>query len=262
MNGYIFDLDGTIYIDNEIIPGVAEAIKGLKDRGDKVIFLTNKSIASREDYVKKLRMLNIEVNLDEVINSNYITARYLKSVMKTEDSVYVIGEAPLFEELRGENIKIAETSVNASHVVIGWDREFTYEKLNQAYQAWKNGAEIIATNPDRTCPVVDGDIPDCGAMIGALEGATGEPIKVITGKPSSLMANYVLNDVLQLEASDCYMIGDRLETDIKMGNSAGMKSVLVMTGITTPKMLENAVHKPKYILESVRDILSLQVEVP
>ena len=262
MNGYIFDLDGTIYIDNEIIPGVAEAIKGLKERGDKVIFLTNKSIASREDYVKKLRMLNIEVDLDEVINSNYITARYLKSVMKAEDSVYVIGEAPLFEELRGENIKIVETSVNASYVVIGWDREFTYDKLNQAYQAWKNGAEIIATNPDRTCPVVDGDIPDCGAMIGALEGATGEPIKLITGKPSSLMANYVLNDVLQMEASNCFMIGDRLETDIKMGNSAGMKSVLVMTGITTPKMLENAVHKPKYILESVRDILSLQIEVP
>jgi len=257
LNGYIFDLDGTIYIDNEIIPGVATAIKGLKDRGDKVIFLTNKSIASREDYVKKLRTLNIEVNLEEVINSNYITAHYLKSVMKKEDTVFVIGEAPLFEELQKENIKIAETSTNASYVVLGWDRDFTYDKLNQAYQAWKNGAQIIATNPDRTCPVADGDIPDCGAMIGALEGATGEPIKLITGKPSSLMANYVLNNVLQMEASNCYMIGDRLETDIKMGNNAGMNSVLVMTGITTPKMLESTPYKPKYILESVRDILSL-----
>ena len=257
MNGYIFDLDGTIYIDNEIIAGVPEAIKSLKARGDKVIFLTNKSIASRKDYVEKLKKLDIEVKLEEVINSNYITAHYLKKVMKPEDSVYVIGEAPLFEELRGENIKLAECSARASHVVIGWDRDFTYDKLNQAYQAWKNGAEIIATNPDRTCPVREGDIPDCGAMIGALEGTTGEPIKLITGKPSSLMANYVLNDVLQMEASNCYMIGDRLETDIKMGNDAGMHSVLVMTGITTLNMLENPIHKPEYILESVRDILTL-----
>lgn len=257
LNGYIFDLDGTIYIDNEIITGVPDAIKSLKERGDKVIFLTNKSIASREDYVKKLKMLDIQVNLEEVINSNYITAHYLKNVMKTEDSVYVIGEAPLFEELREENIKIADTSARASYVVLGWDREFNYDKLNQAYQAWRNGAEIIATNPDRTCPVREGEIPDCGAMIGALEGATGEPVKIITGKPSSLMASYVLNNVLQMEACNCYMIGDRLETDIKMGNDAGMQSVLVMTGITTPTMLEDSVHKPKYILESVRDILSL-----
>ncbi|WP_342567461.1 HAD-IIA family hydrolase [Psychrobacillus sp. FSL K6-4046] len=257
LNGYIFDLDGTIYIDNEIIPGVPEAIKSLKERGDKVVFLTNKSIASRKDYVEKLKALDIEVRLEEVINSNYITALYLKKVMKPEDSVYAIGEAPLFEELREGNIKLADFSAKASHVVLGWDREFNYDKLNQAYQAWRNGAKIIATNPDRTCPVSGGEIPDCGAMIGALEGATGEPIKIITGKPSALMADYVLNNVLQMEACNCFMIGDRLETDIKMGNDAGMQSVLVMTGITTPTMLENPEHKPKYILESVRNILSL-----
>ena len=257
LNGYIFDLDGTIYIDSEIIPGVPEAIRGLKERGDKVVFLTNKSIASRKEYVEKLKMLDIEVKLEEVINSNYITALYLKSVMKPEDSVYVIGEEPLFEELRENFIKLTDSSSEASYVVIGWDREFNYEKLNNAYQAWRNGAELIATNPDRTCPVSGGEIPDCGAMIGALEGATGESIKVITGKPSSLMANYVLDNVLKLEARNCYMVGDRLETDIKMGNDAGMQSVLVLTGITTTNMLENPVHKPEYVLDSVRDILSL-----
>lgn len=257
MKGFIFDLDGTIYVDDEVIDGVAEAIGKLKDRGDKVVFLTNKSIASRNDYVEKLTSLGIEVELNEVINSNYITAHYLKSVMGQDDSVYVIGEAPLFEELAEENIKLADVAVEATYVVLGWDRKFTYDKLNDAFQAWRNGAKIIATNPDRTCPVQGGEIPDCGAMIGAIEGATGEPVTMITGKPSMMMAEYVLTEVLGMQAEDCYMVGDRLETDIKMANEAGIKSVLVMTGITNEEMLQNASYPPNYVLDSVKDITSL-----
>lgn len=257
MKGFIFDLDGTIYVDDEIISGVVEAIRVLKERGDKVVFLTNKSIASRRDYVEKLNNLGIEVELNEVINSNYITAHYLKTVMGLEDTAYVIGEAPLFEELSEEDIKLSYVAADASYVVLGWDRKFTYDKVNDAFQAWRNGAKIIATNPDRTCPVQDGEIPDCGAMIGAIEGATGEPVTLITGKPSSMMAKYVLDKVLGMKAEDCYMIGDRLETDIKMANEAGIKSVLVMTGITNEEMLKNTKYLPNYILESVKDIATL-----
>lgn len=257
MKGFIFDLDGTIYVDDEIISGVAEAIKELKERGDKVVFLTNKSIASRNDYVEKLNKLGVKVKLNEVINSNYITAHYLKSAMDEEDTVYVIGEEPLFKELSDEKIKLADVPEKASYVVLGWDREFTYDKLNIAFQAWRNGAKIIATNPDRTCPVQGGEIPDCGAMIGAIEGATGEPITTITGKPSSMMAEYVLNTVLGMKAADCYMVGDRLETDIKMAKEAGIQSVLVMTGITTPEMLRETDYQPDFVLRSVKDIGTL-----
>lgn len=257
MKGFIFDLDGTIYVDDEIISGAVEAIRSLKERGDKVVFLTNKSIASRKDYVVKLNKLGIEVELSEVINSNYITANYLKSVMNEEDSVYVIGEEPLFEELLEEEIKLADIPAKASYVVLGWDRKFTYDKLNNAFQAWRNGAKILATNPDRTCPVQGGEIPDCGAMIGAMEGATGEPVTMITGKPSSMMAEYVLEQVLGMKAEDCYMIGDRLETDIKMANETGIKSVLVMTGITNEEMLKSAIHLPRYVLDSVKDVTKL-----
>ena len=257
MKGFIFDLDGTIYVDDGIISGVVDALKNLKKRGDKVVFLTNKSIASRKDYVEKLTKLGIEVKLSEVINSNYITAHYLKSTMREDDSVYVIGEAPLIEELVDENIKLAKVPTNATHVVLGWDRKFTYDKLNIAFQAWRNGAKIIATNPDRTCPVEGGEVPDCGAMIGAIEGATGEPVSTITGKPSSMMAEYVLNNVLGMQAADCYMVGDRLETDIKMANEAGIQSVLVMTGITTPEMLRETIYHPNFILDSVKDIGTL-----
>lgn len=257
MRGFIFDLDGTIYVGDNIIDGVADAIKELKARGDKVVFLTNKSIAKRTDYVEKLNSLGIDVELNEVINSNYITAHYLKANMSAEDTAYVIGEQPLFDELAEEEIRLAEVPSEASYVVLGWDRQFTYDKLNYAFQAWKNGAKIIATNPDRTCPVEGGEIPDCGALIGAIEGATGEPVTMITGKPSQMMAEYVLSEVLEMEAVDCFMVGDRLETDIKMANDAGIQSVLVMTGITDARMLEVSVELPNHVLMSVSAIATL-----
>lgn len=257
MRGFVFDLDGTVYLDEQIIPGAVEAIRELKVRGDRVVFLTNKSIARRSDYVEKLNRLGINVTLDEVINSNYITAYYLKENMKPGDSVYAIGEDPLHDELSEAGITFANYAETASHVVLGWDRDFTYEKINHAFQAWKNGAVLLATNPDRTCPVEDGEIPDCGAMIGALEGATGEEVTMITGKPSSLMAQYVLKNILQLEAGQCYMVGDRLETDIRMANEAGMHSVLVMTGITTADMLSTSADRPDFVLNSIQEISSL-----
>lgn len=255
--GFIFDLDGTIYVDDELIQEADKAISFLKERGNQVIFLTNKSIASRREYVKKLTDLGISVGLNEVINSNYITAKYLKDNMKPNEVAYVIGEDPLFEELEEEGILTTENAEKASFVVLGWDRQFTYDKINKAFQAWKNGAKIIATNPDRTCPVKGGEIPDCAAMIGALEGVTGEPISMVTGKPSSLMSDYVIQEVLKLEPSQCYMVGDRLETDIKMANEADMNSVLVLTGITNRKMLESTSHVPTIVLDSVVDLIKL-----
>ena len=257
MRGYIFDLDGTVYLGDELIDGAKEAIAELQSRGDQVVFLTNKSIATRMQYVEKLRKLGIPAELDQVINSNFITAKYLKSMMQEQEAVLVIGEKPLVDELTEMGIQITENEKEARYVVIGWDRQFNYEKINKAYQAGLNKAKIIATNPDRTCPVDGGEIPDCGAMIGALEGATGQPIDSITGKPSRLMAEFVVTDVLMMNPSDCFMIGDRLETDIKMGNEFGLKSVLVLTGITTREMLGAASFSPAYVVDSIKQVPAL-----
>ncbi|WP_040287480.1 HAD-IIA family hydrolase [Sporosarcina koreensis] len=248
--GYVFDLDGTIYLSEDLIDGAKEAIRSLRERGDKVVFLTNKSIARRTEYVEKLGRLGIGVTLDEVVSSNYITAHYLKSVLEDSQEVYVIGEEPLVEELRQEGIALTGDWASASYVVLGWDRSFTYEKINAAFQAWKNGAVLIATNPDRTCPVEGGELPDCAAMIGALEGVTGEQI-LVTGKPSGLMAKFVMESVLGMPADRCVMVGDRLETDVKMANEAGMTSVLVLSGITDAAMAEASPVQPDYVLESV-----------
>ncbi|SFC90957.1 arabinose operon protein AraL [Bacillus sp. OV322] len=259
VKGFIFDLDGTIYLDNQIIDGAVEAIDYLRKEGHKVVFFTNKSISTREEYVKKLNKLGISTILDEVINSNYITANYLKQNMISTDSVYVIGEAALFEELKRENIRMTEDPKLATYVVFGWDRQFTYEKLNNAYKAWaRNKAIILATNPDRTCPTADGQVPDCAAMIGAFEGSTGRPIDYIMGKPSKLAADFVVNEVLQLQPEQCFIVGDRLETDIRMGYENKLQTVLVLTGITTIDMVKDSSSKPDFILESIKDITAIK----
>ncbi|SFD38913.1 arabinose operon protein AraL [Bacillus sp. OV194] len=258
VRGYIFDLDGTVYLGDRLIPGSAEAIHHLKKRGDKVLFVTNKSIATRQDYVRKLRKLGIEVSLQEVINSNYIAAMYLNEVLVPGEKVLALGEAPLLSELQEFVIPLTENPAEAAYVVLGWDREFNYEKLNLAFQACLHQAKVIATNPDRTCPMENNQqLPDCGAMIGALEGATGKPIDLVVGKPSSYLAEVAVKKILLLEYENCYMIGDRLETDIKMANESGMNSVLALTGISNREMAATSPYKPKYILESIKDITSL-----
>ncbi|HEX6594232.1 MAG TPA: HAD-IIA family hydrolase [Bacillota bacterium] len=255
--GFIFDLDGTVYLDNRLIDGADEAIQTLIDRGDIVTFLTNKSTETICSYVKKLNRLGIEVNEKNVINSNYLVALYLKKSMEHDERVLVIGEKPLVDELSNMGIRLTKNSQNASYVVLGWDRYFTYNKLNDAYQAWRNGAKIIATNPDRTCPVEGGQVPDCGAIIGAMEGATGENVDIVLGKPSLLAAEYIVEEVIHLSPEQCYIVGDRLETDIQMGLDYGMQTVLVLTGITNMDLVKASPIKPNFILDNIQEIINL-----
>lgn len=255
--GYIFDLDGTIYVDDLLIDGAIEAIQELRNDGHKIVFLTNKSIDTIDSYVKKLQRLGIDVSHEHVVNSNYLTARYLSSRMGPDEKVMVIGEQPLLDELADMGIEVSDNETEVSYVVLGWDRDFTYEKLNRAFQAWKNGAVVVATNPDRTCPIKGGQIPDCGAMIGAMEGATGEKVDIILGKPSPLAARFIVDDILKLPPGNCYMVGDRLETDIRMGNDYGVNSVLVLTGITEKSMVRHAKDQPDFIIDSIKELPNL-----
>jgi arabinose operon protein AraL len=256
MRGYVFDLDGTIYLGDNMIEGAAEAIQTLRERGDRVVFLTNKPIATRQSYAEKLTKMGIPTVLEDVLNSSLIVARYLQKRIKPGDSVFVIGEEPIHNELREHGISLTDNSEKPDYVVLSWDRQFTYEKLNIVYQAAVNGAIIIASNPDATCPLVNGQIPDTGTFIAALEAATGKAIDFVVGKPSLIAAEAAVEH-LGLDYEDCFMIGDRLETDIKMGNDAGMASVLVLTGVTTLEMAECAVFRPKHVVQSIKEIASL-----
>jgi arabinose operon protein AraL len=255
--GYIFDLDGTIYLGDDLIQGALETIEYLQAQNKKVLFLTNKTIDSREKYVEKLNKLGIRVQLENLLNPALVTIHYLKE-QHPGAKVYVIGEDILKQELLQNGITFASTPDETDVIVVSWDRNFHYDHLDFAYQSIKRGAAVISTHPDRTCPMPGGDVPDCGGMMGAIEGTTGQKIDIIMGKPSILTANTAL-DILGLKAEQCLMVGDRLETDIRMGRDAGMSTALVLTGITSKADAQAAAHKPTYILDSVYDILRSSV---
>ncbi|MVO99068.1 HAD-IIA family hydrolase [Paenibacillus lutrae] len=251
--GYIFDLDGTIYLGDHAIEGAVETIQHLQAQGKKLLFLTNKTIDSRESYVKKLNKFGIQIGMEHMLNPALVTIHYLQKNYAGK-KVYVIGEPVLKEEFLDNGIEFATTPQETDIIVVSWDREFHYRHLDFAYQAIKHGAEVIATHPDRTCPMPGGDVPDCAGMMGAIEGVTGKKIETIMGKPSVMTIMAAL-DILQLEAKDCLMSGDRLETDIRMGALAGMSTALVLSGITQEEDLAASDVTPTYVVPSVHAIL-------
>jgi arabinose operon protein AraL len=254
IRGFIFDLDGTVYLGNQLIKGADTVINSLQESGRKVLFLTNKTIESREKYAKKLQGFHINATVDTILNPTVTLINYLKDHHPTA-CLYLIGEEIIKEEIKGAGFRVATKPEDTDIVIISWDRNFHYDHLNFAYQAVKNGAKMIATNPDKTCPVEDGDVPDCAGMIGAIEAVTGKKIDVQIGKPSVITLNAALS-ILGLESSECMMIGDRIETDIRMGIEAGMKTALVLSGVTTLEDSKNSEWEPDYIFSSVQEILS------
>ncbi len=259
--GYILDLDGTVYLGERLIPGAGEAIATLRARGARIVFLSNKPIQTREHYAAKLNRLGVPVEVDDVINSSAVMAHYLGR-RAPGAKLYVVGEKPLLDELRraGFNVVGDPSGIGwkVDFVVAAFDRTFDYAKLNHAMQAIKRGARFVATNPDRTCPVDEGEvreIPDCAGMVGAIEGVTGVKVEEIVGKPSPLMIEAALAR-LGLPASECLAAGDRLETDVVMGKRAGLGgTALVLSGISTREMLATAPAQPDYVLETIAELV-------
>ena len=252
--GFIFDLDGTVYLDERLLPGAQAAIAALREAGRRLCFLSNKPIASRADYAAKLTRLGIPTDVEEVINSSYVLARWLDR--ETPGArCFVIGEPPLVAELEQAGLKPVE-GPEADWVVVAFDRTFDYRKLDVALQAvTRHGARLVGTNPDRTCPVEGGEIPDAAGMIGAVEGVTGRKVEPIVGKPSAITLAVAL-ERLGLAAGECVVVGDRLETDIAMGKAAGLATILVLTGVTRAGDPAIARWQPDHVLGSLQDLLS------
>jgi arabinose operon protein AraL len=252
--GWLFDLDGTVYLGEALVPGAAEAIAALRRDGRRVAFLSNKPLHTRADYAAKLTRLGIPTSADEVVNSSIVLARYLRK-LDAGAPVFVIGEPPLVGELRAHGFEVRDDA-RVRWVVIAFDRTFDYGKLNTALQAVRqHDARLIATNPDRTCPVEGGEIPDCAGMIAAVEAVTGKRVEAIVGKPSPIILEVALQ-TLGVGAGDCVMVGDRIETDIVMGKSLGLATVLVLSGITRgddPRIAELA---PDLVVPGIRALVS------
>lgn len=250
--GALVDLDGTVYLGDELIPGSDTAIQTLRDRGVSVLFLSNNATKRREDYVGKLTELGISTAIEEVINSASITAAYL-SKHHPSDPIFIVGEDPLRDELRKAGLSLTDDPSAATVLLASMDRQFDYETLTASLRAMDTATEFLATNPDRTCPTDRGEIPDCGAITGAIEGATGQQLDRVLGKPSPTTAD-AATDALGVDPARCLMIGDRLGTDILMGNRAGMTTVLVLSGVTDPEMVERSDVQPDHVIGSLTDI--------
>ena len=251
--GWLFDLDGTIYLGDAVVPGAEAVVRTIRGDGRRVAFLSNKPLQTREDYARKLTGLGIPADPDDVINSSLVLARHLATLDRGAP-VFVIGEPPLIAELTACGFEVRPDH-RVRWVVIALDRTFDYAKLHVALQAVRGGARLIATNPDRTCPTAEGEIPDCAGMIAAVEAVTGEAVEIVVGKPSPIILEVALRR-LGVAAADCVIVGDRLETDIVMGKRHGLATVLVLSGITRAGDPRIAEIGPDAVLPSVRELIT------
>lgn len=253
--GALVDLDGTVYLGDSPIPGARGAIETLRDDGVAVLFLTNKAIERRSDYSEKLTNLGIPTSPEEVVNSSAITSAYLRN-NHASDPVFVVGEEPLCQELRESGLELTHDPAETAVILASMDRHLDYETLTTALHAMDDDTAFLATNPDRTCPTQAGEIPDCGAMVGAIEGATGRELDQVLGKPAQTTIDAATR-MVGVAPERCLMIGDRLETDVRMGNRAGMTTVLVLSEVTDRETLNGSSIQPDHVIDSLADFDSV-----
>ena len=267
-DGFVFDLDGTVYLGDAALPGAVAAIAELRRRGKPVLFVSNKPLEPRTAYAAKLTRLGIPTPADDVITSGYVLGRHLAR-HEPEARYYLIGEANLAAELRSHGLTILEEFTGqdprevidpqgVDAVIVAFDRTLDYRKLNTAYQALMRGARFYATNADKTCPMPGGAIPDAGGTLAALEAMAGRRLELLAGKPSTLTMTVAL-ERLGLPPARCMMIGDRLETDIAMGQQAGMLTAATLTGVSTRADVARMATPPTFVIETLGELPTLTV---
>lgn len=249
---YIFDLDGTVYLGDALLPTAGETITRLRARGSRTLFLSNNPTHTRHEYAKRLTRLGLPTESAEVINSSLVMVEFLRREMPGA-RLLVVGEASLCRELAAAGFTLTHQPSEVQAVIASFDRTFAYWKLQAAFDAIRGGARFFATNADRYCPTPEGGQPDAAAVIAAIEASTGHAVEVVVGKPSRHMAEAALNH-LQLLPADCLMIGDRLETDVRMGLEAGMATALTLTGATSRETADRSTIRPNYILHQLAEL--------
>ncbi|HEI9846552.1 HAD-IIA family hydrolase [Morganella morganii] len=240
---YCFDLDGTVYVGEEVIPQVINSIKYLKENNKIVKFISNNSSKSNSEYLLKLKTIGIDCAIDDIKLSTDSVISYLKD--RKVSKVYVLGTKSLQKQIIDAGFEFCSHS--PEFIIVGYDNELTYSKLKNTCRLINNNIDYIATHCDIFCPSEDGPIPDIGTIISTLEKTTNiSPYKTF-GKPNSDLIDLILKEN-KLKNSDILMIGDRLYTDILMASNANVDSVLVLSGDTKRDEIENSEIKPTYIL--------------
>jgi NagD protein len=225
----------------------------MRRHGSAVAFVTNKPLQSAAEYAAKLSGLGIPADEGDVVTALDSMVRYLVR-HHPGSRLLTIAEPLVDQTLAGAGLPVVTDPAQAQVVVVSFDRGFDYAKLLAAYQAVRHGAVIVATNPDPYCPTADGGLPDCAAMLAAVEACTGRTAEAVTGKPSRWMGEALL-ERLGVPPERAAMVGDRVTTDVAMGQRLGMAGVLVLSGATSPDDLAASPVRPDYVIEGLADLV-------
>jgi len=246
--GIILDLDGTVYRGAEAVPGAAGFIRAMHARGIAVRFVTNRANRPAAEVYGQLRGMGLACEPGDVMTSADATAAYLKP-----GRVYVVGETGILDALARRGFVLDES--DPEYVIVSYDRSFDFNKLTLATRLIGQGAQFVATNPDRALRVEGGIAPGTGSLVAAVEAATGVAPLVI-GKPQRRIFDMVLQD-MGLDAASVIAVGDNLDTDIPAGAAAGMPTALILTGISTRADLAGARVAPTWTVESYDELLAI-----
>lgn len=249
---FVFDLDGTIYLGDRPIEGVAETLERLRESGRDVYFLSNNSSKRKDAYVRRLESMGIPATENNIVLSTDSVTTYL--LENDIQDVYVLGTKAMRDE-------IAHSGVNPNAeqpecVVVGFDKELTYQKLREACLHLEQGAEFVAAHPDRFCPTPEGNIPDCGSITALLETATGRAPSRVLGKPDPVMIEPIYRRS-GCSPEDMVIVGDRLSTELRMADSEGITSICVLTGDADEGDVAQSGVSPDFVFNRASDLREL-----
>lgn len=252
-NLFLFDMDGTLYLGDQLYPFTKELLATIREKGKRYLFMTNNSSKSVLDYVKKLAKLGIEAKEEDFITSSQATAYYLK-LHHAGARLYVCGTNSLKEELRKNGFEVTENLDEVDCIVMGFDTELTFKKLEDVSKLLlTRELPYIATNPDYVCPTEYGSVPDCGSVCDMIYNATKKR-PIVIGKPEALMPQLAMQQHGYAK-EETVVIGDRIYTDIKSGLNAGITTILVMSGETTQEILDASEDKPHIVMQDASEMI-------
>ena len=253
---FVLDMDGTFYLENDILDGALDFLDSVKRAGKEYMFFTNNSSQSPKAYIDKLAKMNCHISRDMIMTSGDVMIRYLKNFYEGK-SVYLLGTESLIESFKEGGINLfwpeeKEEGARPDIVVVGFDKTLTYEKLTNACNYIREGSIFLATHLDINCPVKGGFIPDCGAMCAAIELSTGVKPKFV-GKPFGETVEMIV-DATGKKKEAIAFVGDRIYTDVATGVKNGAMGVLVLTGETKLSDIPESEVKPDVVFDSIKEM--------
>lgn len=247
---FLFDIDGTLAVDNTLFDGSRELIKHIAAIGGRAFYITNNSTKSRKDYMEKFRRWGIDTDEDQFITAAYATCKYLKSHYEGR-KLFVLGTESFTEEVKSYGLAVTDKiEADVACVVVGFDRTLDYAKVEAACELlFRPEVDYVGTNPDYRCPTAFGFIPDCGGICEMLN-VTVDRTPYYVGKPNKDIVSMCIEQT-QADVQEVLVVGDRLYTDIACGIRAGVETALVLTGEAAVKDLETTEFQPDYVYDDI-----------